>query len=81
MENQCAGMSWIASGLSFRICRLSNAQLQLYKEKLVWLIENPEERTRFGRAGWEFAKGQYDRNENCQELWDLYLEILGPSFS
>ncbi len=46
------------------------------KEQLVWLIDNPEERIRLGKAGWEFAKLHYDRDKSCQELWDLYLEML-----
>ena len=48
------------------------------KEKLAWLIDHPKERIRLGKAGWEFAKVHYDRNKNCEELWELYTELLNP---
>lgn len=50
--------------------------IETIKERLAGLIDNPEERIRLGKAGWEFAKKHYDRDKNSQELWDLYLEIL-----
>lgn len=48
------------------------------KEKLAWLLDNPEERIRLGKASWAYAKTHYDRNKNCQALWDLYIELLNP---
>jgi len=47
------------------------------KEKLAWLIENPDERVKSGKAGWAFAQAHYDRDKNNQELWALYMEMLG----
>lgn len=50
--------------------------IETIKDKLAWLINNPEERLRISKAGWEFAKKHYDRNVICEQLWKLYLDIL-----
>lgn len=53
-----------------------NVTVDTLKEKLIWLIENPAERLRLGKAGRAFAEKHYDREVVARKLWQLYQEML-----
>lgn len=45
------------------------------KDNLRELILNKEKREKIGKASWEFAKKQYDRDTIYEELWQIYLNF------
>lgn len=53
-----------------------NCSIDNIKNKLAWLITNPQQRLEIGKKGWQFAKEHYDRNINNEQLWNLYQDIL-----
>jgi len=50
--------------------------IETIKEKLAWLIDNPQERVQIGIKGWEYAKEHFDENMVNSRLWELYDQIL-----
>ncbi len=56
-------------------CPIVNANIDNIKEKLAWLIENPDERVRLGREGRAFVERHCDREKINQELWDRYQTL------
>jgi glycosyltransferase involved in cell wall biosynthesis len=57
-------------------CPIVNCNLVNLKEKLVWLIENPEERTKLGKAGRRFVEKHFSREKVNRQVWELYRELL-----
>lgn len=50
--------------------------IETLEEKLAWLIENPQERVRISRAGYDFAREHYDRDKIGEALWALYMGLF-----
>jgi hypothetical protein len=59
----------------FPDCPVVNANIDNLKEKLIWLIENPDERIRLGREGRSFVEKHFDQEKINKYIWDLYLSI------
>lgn len=53
-------------------CPIVNANIDNLKEKLAWLIENPNERIRLGKEGRVFVEQNFDREEINKKLWNMY---------
>jgi glycosyltransferase involved in cell wall biosynthesis len=56
-------------------CPIINATVDTVKEKLAWLIENPEERARLGREGRVFVEKYCDREAISRDLWNIYKSL------
>ena len=52
-----------------------NTTIDSLHENLIWLIENPEERIRLGKAGRTFVETYFDNEKVNTKLWDLYQSL------
>jgi len=52
-----------------------NVNINNLKDKLIWLIENTDDRIEIGKRSWEFGNKYCDRNKISEELWNIYLEM------
>ena len=57
-------------------CPVVNCNIDDLKERLVGLIEHPEERIRLGVAGRAFVEKHFSREKVNRGVWDLYHELL-----
>lgn len=57
-------------------CPIVNCNVGNLREKLVWLIEHPEERIRLGVAGRRFAEKHFSREKVNLQVWELYHELV-----
>jgi hypothetical protein len=57
-------------------CPVVNSNMDDLKDKLVELIEHPEERIRLGIAGRRFVEKHFSREKVNRGVWDLYHELL-----
>jgi hypothetical protein len=57
-------------------CPIVNCTIENLKEKLAWLIENPEVRREIGRRGRAFIKKHCDPEKINQKVWEMYLEVM-----
>ena len=57
-------------------CPIVNCNVDNIKEKLAWLIENPEERIRIGKAGRAFVEKHCDAKKVNEAVLNIYNELL-----
>ena len=54
---------------------LVNATIDTLKDKLAWLINNPEERIRLGQEGRKFVEKYCDRDVINQKIWKICQQL------
>lgn len=57
-------------------CPIVNTNPDDIKQKLAWLIENPDERVRLGRQGRAFIEKHFSREKVNQQVWDMYHALM-----
>jgi len=56
-------------------CPILNASIDDLPDKLAWLIEHPDERTRLGREGRLFVERHFDRDKVGHRVLELYSAL------
>ena len=56
-------------------CPIVSASIDTLKEKLIWLIQNPQERIRLVKEGRAFVEKNYDQEKINEHIWNLYHRI------
>ena len=54
---------------------LVSATIHDIKEKLAWLIENPQERVRLGKEGRAYVEKHFDCEKVNAKVWDMYHSL------
>jgi glycosyltransferase involved in cell wall biosynthesis len=57
-------------------CPIVNCNVDNFREKLAWLVDHPEERTRLGALGRAFVEKHFSREEVNRKVWEMYLGLL-----
>lgn len=55
---------------------VENANLQMFTEKLVWLVNSPQRRFEMGEEGHRFITERYDKSVEVQQMTALYQRLL-----
>jgi len=57
-------------------CPIVNTNKDDLKEKLAWLIVNPDERIRLGRKGRAFIEEHFSREKINRQVWEMYRGLM-----
>ncbi len=57
-------------------CPIVNCNKDNFREKLAWLIDHPEERTRLGALGRSFVERHFSREDINRKVWEMYMRLI-----